>query len=90
MYINIISLSFIHIKSMFLKTMGVLSTIQLRVWGFCPRGFCPWGFCPKGVCPEGGCPYPCSFIPVPSTALCQMFYPFTSYANFGLFQFSSK
>ena len=39
---------------MFLKTMGVLSTIQLRVWGFCPSGFCPWGFCPGGgVCPGG-------------------------------------
>ena len=34
---------------MFLKTMGVLSTIQLRVWGFCPRVFCPWDFCPRGV-----------------------------------------
>ena len=32
---------------MFLKTMGVLSTIQLRVWGFCPRVFYPWGFCPR-------------------------------------------
>ena len=28
--------------------MGVLSTIQLRVWGFCHRGFCQWGFCPRG------------------------------------------
>ena len=24
---------------MFLKNVGVLSTIQLKVWGFCPRGF---------------------------------------------------
>ena len=32
---------------MFLKIMVVLSTIQLRVWGFCPRGFCPRGFCPR-------------------------------------------
>ena len=29
---------------MFLKTMGVLSTIQLRVWEFCPWGFYPRGF----------------------------------------------
>ena len=39
--------------------MGVLSTIQLRVWGFCPRGFCPWGFCPRGFCP-----YPKVTIPL--------------------------
>ena len=41
---------------MFLKTMGVLSTIQLRVLGFCPWGFCPGGVCPRGVCPRGVCP----------------------------------
>ena len=52
-YINIISLSFMYIISMFLKIMGVLSTIQLRVWGFCPRVFCPWGFCPRGVLSKG-------------------------------------
>ena len=38
---------------MFFKNHGVLSTIQLRVWGFCPRWFCPWGFCPRGFCPRG-------------------------------------
>ena len=51
---QLIILSFMYIISMFLKTMGVLSTIQLRVRGFCPRGFCPWVFCPGGGGPGGG------------------------------------
>ena len=46
-----------HNKHVFKKNMGVLSTIQFIVWGFCPRGFRPWGFYPRGFCP-GGCPYP--------------------------------
>ena len=53
MYINIISLFFYTHKKHVFKNHGVLSTIQLKVWGVCPRGFCPWGLCPKGVLSQG-------------------------------------
>ena len=33
-----------YLISIFLKTIGGLSTVQLRVWGFCPWSFCPGGW----------------------------------------------
>ena len=54
---------------MFLKTMGVLSTIQLRVWGFVLGGFVHGAFVLRGFCPRGFCPFaPCT-IPVTTNRL---------------------
>ena len=54
---------------MFLKTMGGLSTIQVRVWGFCTRGFVLGAFVLEGFCPRGVLSVPEMLICVPGIPL---------------------